>query len=157
MLRIKRKEVKADRFINSGIVVHQAEKDSDLLIVLTALDTAQKKPYAQVYIVGEDVDLLVPLLYHSSQADNTDVKLFKPVRTTGKQPSLVYNPTNIRSKFPGIENYILFLHAFSGLRAKLIGLVHFGLVVWLTISAHSGCDSTSTFFGKRKSTVFKWL
>lgn len=119
-----------ERFMNSGIAVHQSDGDADLLIVLTALDAAQKKPYAQVYIVGEDVDLLVLLLYHSSFVDNVEVKLLKPGRSTGKQPSSVYSPMSIRGEILGIENYILFLHAFSGLRAKMTTrLPHVGHVV----------------------------
>lgn len=111
-----------DRFMNDGIAVRQSEADADVLIVQTALEAAQKKPHTQVYIVGEDVDLLVLLIYHSAQVgDNIGVKLLKPGRTTRKQPSAVYCPASIRSEIPGIEKYILFLHAFSGLRPSLIG------------------------------------
>lgn len=105
------------RFVSRGISVRQAEGDADLLIVQTAIDTASTKQTKKVYIVGEDVDLLVLLIYHSSLRDDVNnVKLLKPGKTTqkGKTKDSVYCPQSIRSDFPNIENYILFLHAFSG-------------------------------------------
>ncbi len=46
-------------FESAGIFLRQAEEDADLLIVQTAIDAALSKPASKVYIVGEDIDLLV--------------------------------------------------------------------------------------------------
>ena len=71
---------------NVEIPVRQWEGDAHLLIVRTAMDTAQERPEAQVYVAREDVDLLVLLIYNSSSA--YDVKLLKPGRVTGKKTRL---------------------------------------------------------------------
>ena len=103
------------RFVSAGISVRQTEGDADLLIVATAIDLAGKQPASNIYIVGEDIDLLELLVYHLSLRD-VNVKLLKPGKWTqeGKTEDLVYCPKHIRASLPNIENYILFLHAFSG-------------------------------------------
>lgn len=108
-------EALKDQFVSAGISVRQAEGDADVLIIRTAIDIATKQPASNVYIVGEDIDLLVILIYHSSLSD-VNVKLLKPGKWTqkGKMDDSVYCPKNIRASLPNIENYILFLHAFSG-------------------------------------------
>lgn len=102
-----------EKFAEYGISTLQAKEDADVLIVKTAVKKgAERRPGAgHVFIVGEDVDLLVLLLYHSS---GEAVKLFKPSRNM-KTRSKLYCPHEIKKANPNLEHYILFLHAFSGL------------------------------------------
>lgn len=49
-----------EKFLTSGILVHQAEDDADLLIVNTAIRNTDDN--IQVVVIGEDIDLLILLL-----------------------------------------------------------------------------------------------
>jgi len=49
-----------EKFLTSGILVHKAEDDADLLIVNTTIRNTDDN--IQVVVIGEDIDLLILLL-----------------------------------------------------------------------------------------------
>ena len=82
--------------MSTGIGVKQAKGDADLLTVQTAINIATTQPISNIYIVGEDIDLLVLLVYHLSLCD-VNVKLLKPGKWAhkGKTRDSVYCPKHI--------------------------------------------------------------
>lgn len=102
----------------AAIEVKQAEEDADVLIVNTAISLAAT--FKNVFVVGEDIDLLVLLTALSPPQSN--IYLLKPGR--GKTAERQYSTNSF--KYKKASNNIIFLHAFSG------------------------CDTTSSLFNKGK-------
>lgn len=109
------------KFEDNGIRTKQAEEDADTLIVQTALENAECTD--SVFIVGEDIDLLV-ILSGSPDNNKNKVLFLKPGRN--KVPRKVYTSHSFTEQ--GLTDHVLFMHAFSG------------------------CDTTSALFrlGKKK-------
>lgn len=106
--------------------VKQAIEDADPLIVSTAIDLAEQG--GTVFIVGEDIDLLVLLTAQEQPESYGNIFLLKPGK--GQQDSVMYSPSNCKLSEEAKKN-LLFLHAFSG------------------------CDSTSAFFRQGKIKFIK--
>lgn len=95
------------RLRNDGFQVRQAVEDADSLIVETALSLSDS--HDTVYIVGEDVDLVV-ILTQVGQ-DKKNVYVLKPSRKKIEQ-TVYYSVDSF--KFPEIRHFVCFMHAFTG-------------------------------------------
>lgn len=89
-----------------------------------------------VFIVGEDIDLMVLLtdqIFHNSEDQLQLIdNIFLMKREKGNQQTVIYSPNNSKLSLDA-KRHILFLHAFSG------------------------CDTTSPFFRQGKVKVFQTL
>lgn len=91
----------------SGFRVEQAVEDANTLIVNTAIQMSSS--FESVFIVGEDIDLLVLLTRLASQHANIFFR--KPGK--GRTPEKIYTSRSLKYGEVIADN-ILFLHAFSG-------------------------------------------
>ncbi|CAH1110928.1 unnamed protein product [Psylliodes chrysocephalus] len=91
--------------------IKQAIEDADLLIVQTAIELAPS--FSSVFVIGEDVDLLVLLIATAREILN--LYLRKPGR--GKKKDVFYSPQNLQHSDAVVKS-MLFLHAFSGCDTK---------------------------------------
>lgn len=116
------------KLIDEGIHVKQAVEDADTLIVSTAMERSIEG--GNVFIVGEDTDLLVLLTFHVAVSEEpiSNVFLIKPGKQN--QETVIYSPSNCRLP-EDVRKYALFLHAFTG------------------------CDTTSSFFRQGKIKLIK--
>lgn len=114
------------RFEASNFTVQQAAEDADTMIVRTAINMASS--FDSVFIVGEDIDLLV-LLTALARA-HPNVYFLKPGK--GKTAQVVFSSQSLQGGEAVVDN-VLFLHAFSG------------------------CDTTSAIFGQGKIKFFNVL
>ena len=88
--------------------VKYAKGDADVLISLTAVELAKVSP---VTVVGDDTDLLVLLLHHTSE-ENNEVTL-RPQQRSSK--TKVWLIKEIKKQLPkSITDNILFIHAVLG-------------------------------------------
>ncbi|KAJ8050970.1 hypothetical protein HOLleu_04363 [Holothuria leucospilota] len=113
-----------------GCKTHHAEGDADVLIVQTAIESAESH---QTIVVGDDTDLLVLLCFHTTE-DSLDI-FFKPEGKTGtKKQSGCWN---IKHGYKVLGEVvcqnILFTHAILG------------------------CDKTSPLFGLGKGLSLKHI
>lgn len=92
-------------FINSGVNFKQSKGDADTLIVNSALEHINN--YDELFIVGEDVDLLVIMC---GLTDAKNIFLMKPGR--GKICTKYYAADCFGSEI--IKQNIFFIHAISG-------------------------------------------
>ncbi|KAF2887680.1 hypothetical protein ILUMI_18493, partial [Ignelater luminosus] len=76
----------------ANVQCKQAKKDTDILIITTALDAASQ--FSTVTVVGEDINLLVILTGLSNNASN--VYLLKPGK--GKTPQQMHSPRTAINK-----------------------------------------------------------
>lgn len=106
--------------------VKQAVEDADSLIVQTAIELAPS--FSSVFVIGEDVDLLVLLTAKARKIPN--VYLRKPGR--GNKEDVFYSPQSLQYS-DAVAKSILFVHAFSG------------------------CDTTSALFNQGKIRFLKTL
>ncbi|XP_026804078.1 uncharacterized protein LOC113560765 [Rhopalosiphum maidis] len=97
-----------EKFLTSGILVHQAEDDADLLIVNTAIRNTDDN--IQVVVIGEDIDLLI-LLLTLSPPKNTII-FEKPGR--GKIETRSYAVGSLQEHFKNEIQYFMFIHAVGG-------------------------------------------
>lgn len=88
----------------AGIAVKQADHDAGRLIVITVI--AESIQHYKVVIVGEDVDLVVPIIGLTSADQN--IHFFKQGR--GKTVDVIYSSEENAAK----KETILFAHAFTG-------------------------------------------
>lgn len=95
------------KFDESNIVVTQAVEDADSLIINTAINMSPS--HDSVFVVGEDIDLLVLLTGLARHHKN--VYFRKPGK--GKIVKKIYSPRSLQYGDIVADN-ILFLHAFSG-------------------------------------------
>ena len=115
-----------DKLGLSGVNVLHAKGDADYLIVMTSIESAKHR---NIVLIGEDTDLLVLLLHHSTGIKNylfmqSESKVSKATTTK------LFNINILCDKLgTDICESILFLHAFSG------------------------CDITSRIYGVSKSAV----
>lgn len=56
------------KMLEKGIKTKHADADADVLIALTAIESAKTKP---TVLLGEDTDLLVLLLHHADVTSNS--------------------------------------------------------------------------------------
>lgn len=112
----------------NGIRIVQSIDDADTLIVNTAI-TLSETVSSHIYIVGEDIDLLVLAISLGPAGQN--ISLLKP--NGGKKPTQIYSISLIKSSYVNIEHFILFSHAVGG------------------------CDTTSALFRVGKTKFFKLL
>jgi len=94
--------------LTSGILVHRAENDADLLIVNTAIRNPDDN--IQVVVIGEDIDLLI-LLLTLSPPKNTII-FEKPGR--GKIETRSYAVGSLKEHFKNVIQYFMFIHAIGG-------------------------------------------
>lgn len=110
-----------NKFELAAFTVKQAEDDADVLIVNTAISLCSESIFDAVFVVGEDVDLLV-LLTALAPAESS-IYFRKPGR--GKTAERIYSASSL--KYEEATKHTLFLHAFSG------------------------CDTTSSLFNQGKT------
>ena len=109
--------------------VHHARDDADLVIVTTTLQVSQTN---DTVLVGDDTDLIVLLLYHST-ADCPNKIFFKP-EPKGGCPVRYMDIAEVRGNLgEEICRNLLFVRAILG------------------------CDTTSRMFGFGKATVFSLI
>ena len=85
-----------------------AKADADVLISLTAVELAKKSP---VPVVGDDTDLLVLLLHHTSE-NNNEITL-RPQQRSSKMK--MWCIQDMKKQLPkSITVNILFMHALLG-------------------------------------------
>uniref|UniRef100_A0A1Y1KNT3 Uncharacterized protein n=1 Tax=Photinus pyralis TaxID=7054 RepID=A0A1Y1KNT3_PHOPY len=115
-------------FEEAGITVTSAKSDADYLIVRTTVDFS-KTCTDDVVLVGQDTDLMALLIFHNTEGN---VAMLRP-GTAGKSDKL----TNIRKLQTALGDKvchnILFAHAVSG------------------------CDTTSAFYKKGKTSALTTL
>ena len=118
-----------DFLTEKGIKIKHADADADLLIVMTAVESANE---CETHLVGEDTDLLVLLCFYARQ--DAHMLIF---RSESRQSTIKPKVWDIRKTktLLGQEN------------CKLLPLSH----------ALTGCDTTSRMFGISKSAVIKSL
>lgn len=126
-------ELLLNRLELENITVLQADEDADRIIVNSAISISQQNTKEgrdddAVIIVGEDTDLVV--LLTAAMPTRSNIFMLKVGR--GNRQGILYSPNDYLLSHKSKQN-ILFLHAFSG------------------------CDTTSSFFGKGKLTLFKIL
>ena len=83
--------------------------DGDLLIVRTGVKMAGS-PRAEIFIIGQDIDLLILLIYYTLSAS---VKLLK-LNDRDRSKDCMYCPEEIQATNLNLKEYISFIHAFSG-------------------------------------------
>lgn len=111
-----------------GINVKQAEDDADVLIVQEAINLAATGN--SVVVIGEDTDLIVLLLHYFN--DKYDIEFLRPRKTMKEGKSArVSKIQDIANRFPEMKKVILVFHALSG------------------------CDTTSSLYGKGKKILWK--
>jgi len=115
----------SDKLQSAGLITKQAYEDADHLIVTTAMEVSQD--YQAVFIIGEDIDLLVLL----TALNPVDSNIFFCKPSKGKVEQKIFSTNSF--KYPAIRQYLLFIHAFSG------------------------CDTTSAFYGMGKAKHVKIL
>ena len=119
-----------------GISTKMAKGDADVLIVSTAVEHLTRTTQKTV-VVGNDVDLLVLILAHTPE--NQNLYYFKPGK--GNVGNETYSP--------GICNYILFIHAFSGCDTTLAIYNRGKIMVWNAFINSSNKDIATTFMKKK--------
>jgi len=94
----------------AGVETHHADADADLLIVLTAIESAKTQ---ETVLVGEDTDLLVLLCFHAKDLPH---KLFlRPEPKANVKRPKKWDVEETRKGLGGdICDNILFLHAILG-------------------------------------------
>lgn len=118
-------EMLSAKMRNEGFIVKQALEDADYLIVDTARSLCDA--HTAVFIVGEDVDLLVILTQIAQSKKN--LYLLKPSR--GKVEQKFFSSDSF--VHPEIKDLICFTHAFTG------------------------CDTTSALYKQGKAKLIKLL
>lgn len=119
-------EMLIDNFEKVGISTRQSRDDADVLIVETAIE---KSINNTTIIVGEDIDLLILLIARTQILDQPTSIFFKKPGKNNVETK-IYSTESL-NKYPHCKKNILFLHAMTG------------------------CDTTSTLFGKGKIKVMK--
>ena len=110
-----------------GSITHHADGDADLLIVRTAVESAQTKT---TVLVGDDTDLLVLLCYHARQ-DGCDL-FFRPEPKANARGTRVWLMKKVQEQLgKEVCRSLLFLHAVTG------------------------CDTTSRLYGVGKAKELK--
>ena len=98
------------QFVSAGICVRQVEGEANLLILQTTIDLVTKQPASKVCIVGEDINLVVLLVYHSSLND-VNVKLLKPGKWTGNEGRRMIVLAKTYPSFPSEYRKLRFVSA----------------------------------------------
>lgn len=91
----------------ANISVKLAVEDADVLIVQTAIAISIEGNFDNIFIVGEDIDLLVLLTGLAPGREN----LYFRKCGKGKVPDMLYSTECFKYNFP---QAVFFLHAFSG-------------------------------------------
>ena len=94
----------------NGHIAVQADEDADVLICNTVIALACKGKI--VTVVGKDVDLMC-ILVACTLSTSEDVNFLKSGLGTWPSHSY-YSIHNIQSKYPKLQESILFAHAISG-------------------------------------------
>eukprot|EP00794_Sanderia_malayensis_P002695 gene2695-3114_t len=115
------------KLIAAGCNAVHAMGDADFLIVKTAIEEAKLHPVA---VIGEDIDLLVLLCYHTDVEDHDIV---------------FYSEAKRKSKKRRIWDIKQTKRAIGLDECRLLPVIH----------AVSGCDTTSRVFGIGKSVALK--
>ncbi|GBM44485.1 hypothetical protein AVEN_15011-1 [Araneus ventricosus] len=89
----------------ANVTVKQAVEDAVVLIVETAVSV--RSQYGNIFVVGEDIDLLVFLTGLTPMKENLYFRKYRKGRT----PDVLYSTTSFKYKF---SRMILFVHAFRG-------------------------------------------
>ena len=95
----------------AGCEIHQARGDADVLIVQTAITSAAKQ---ETVLVGDDIDLLVFLIYHAKNVRHN--VFFRPeTRRASQKGNICWNIPAMRVLLGNVgTNNIMFLHAIHG-------------------------------------------
>lgn len=72
--------------------MYQAENKSDRLMVNAAVTDAREFENKNVVVVGDELDLLVLLIYHSSESDN--IFMLRPGKKTTRRRTSIKFKTN---------------------------------------------------------------
>lgn len=94
-------------FEDLGITVHQAPRDADFLITLTAVELSVSAKH--VTVVSEDTDVMVLLIHHSK---NKNICMLRPGKAA--KADKISKISDIQDKLGHLTKQILFLHAISG-------------------------------------------
>lgn len=116
-------EILSEKLQDEGFIVKQAVENADCLIINTVISVSNT--YESVYVVGEDVDLLV-ILSRIAQA-RKNIYLLKPSRQSVEEK--LYSSSSFQ--YPEIQHFICFIHAFIG------------------------CDTTSSLYKQGKAKLIK--
>ena len=100
----------SENLTKTGFQTVHAMDDADCLIVRETLERAKK---GTIVLAGEDTDLLVLLLYHTTQ-DHNDI-FFAPGQTAGKKQPRIWEIKKVQQVLgPDVCDRILFAHAITG-------------------------------------------
>lgn len=117
----------AQKLNEANIPTIVAEEDADTEVVGRAIDVSKIQSGRPIVVVGQDTDLFV-LLLGLPQCQNVQLFFHKPSGTPSS-----YDISKIREEIGDMKDVILFLHAITG------------------------CDTTSSLFGKGKINAYKLL
>jgi len=117
----------AQKLKEANISTIVAEEDADTEVVGRAIDVPKIQSGRPIVVVGQDTDLFV-LLLGLPQCQNVQLFFHKPTGT----PS-TYDIRKIREEIGDMKDVMLFFHAITG------------------------CDTTSSLFGKGKINAYKLL
>lgn len=87
--------------------MHQAPRDADFLITLTAVELSVSAKH--VTVVSEDTDIMVLLIHHSK---NKNICMLRPGKAA--KADKISKISDIQDKLGHLTKQILFLHAISG-------------------------------------------
>ena len=120
-------QVIGDTLQKSGCQVFYENGDADVKIAKTAVEESLTK---NVTLIGEDTDLLVLLLYHCVE-ESDFILYFRSDKENKKEDNIIHDIYHYRTVLATqLCSDLLFIHAFSG------------------------CDTTSSFCGIGKGTLF---
>lgn len=135
-------------YLNANeIATKTAKGDADVLIVSTAVKQLTKNSEEMVVVVGNDTDLLVLILMRTPTDKN--IFYFKPGR--GNVNNQTFSSSEIQKEYPGIQNYIEFIHAFSGCDTTSAIHNHEKMVVWKAFQKSSNQQVAATFMNENST------
>ena len=111
----------------SGCLTHHSQEDADLLIVQTAVSSADTR---NTVLIGEDTDLIILLCFHAN-LEAHDLLMHSQAKSTTK-PNRIWNVKSLKRQLgEDVCRNILFIHAVLG------------------------CDTTSRLYGLGKAASLK--
>lgn len=93
-----------------GCKTHHAEGDADVLIVQTAIESAESQ---QTIVVSDNMDLLVLLCFHTTE-DSLAIFFIPEGKTGTKKQSRCWNIKHVQKVLGEVCQNILFTHAILG-------------------------------------------
>ncbi|GBN83261.1 hypothetical protein AVEN_15578-1 [Araneus ventricosus] len=132
----------------ANITVKQAVEDADVLIVETALSV--KSQYDNIFVVGENIDFLVPLTGLAPMKEN----LYFRKCGKGRTPDVLYSATSFKYKF---SKMFLFIHAFSGCDTTSALFGHGKTKFCSLLERNRHLEKKYKYFSTLKLPLTKWL